>query len=112
VTINPTSQSLILRGESPEADRRFERAIRLNAARESAKFTHGDPPASAETVKAADAVVQTIQSSLATDAGESDARRASRPTERRDSRRWEELYRIVTQGDTSHPRGAKLDVVA
>jgi hypothetical protein len=75
VNVDPSSQSLILPGESPEADRRFERALRLNGTHDSVKSTRVIPPAA-----------------------------------RRESRRWEELYRMVTQSDKSLPKGSKLDL--
>lgn len=56
--IDPTSQSLISLGGSPEEDRRFDRAIRLNGARELSNFTHVIPPASAGTVDTGETVVQ------------------------------------------------------
>lgn len=107
--IDPSSQSLILPGESPEADQRFERALRLNGTRDAFKFTLVTPPASAETVKAAAAVAQGLRD---VDAGEIDAHTASRPAVRRDSHRWKELYRMVTQADRSAAKGEKLDVIA
>jgi hypothetical protein len=112
VKINPSNQALILPGESPEADRRFERAMRLNGARDSVSFTLVVPPTSAETVNAGQAATLGFQLRDATDIGKSDTPAVSRPTARRESRRWKELYRMVTQEDASLPRGGKLDVVA
>jgi hypothetical protein len=112
VKINPTSQSLILPGESPEADRRFERALRLNGARETAKFTVVVPPTSAETVRAGEAAVQALQPDVGMDAGKIDIPRVSRTAVRRESPRWKEFYRMVTERDNNLPKGGKLDVVA
>ena len=69
VKINSTSQSLILPGESLEADQRFERALRLNGAHESAHFRTADR--------------------------RTDIQGASRTGVRSNSRRWAELYRLV-----------------
>jgi hypothetical protein len=112
VKIDSRSQSLILPGESPEADRRFERAVRLNGARESAKFTVVVQPPVAEAMKAGEPVAQAFQSDVATDAAAIDTIRASQPAGRRESPRWRELYRLVTESASSDRKGAKLNVVA
>jgi hypothetical protein len=111
VKIDPSNQSLILPGESPEADRRFERALRLNGGGHLAQFTLVTPPPPAASFSAASAQ-PALKSSVAEDAGSIDIPIAARGPLRRESRRWRELYRIVTQGDDGPPKGRKLDVVA
>ncbi len=108
--IDPITQSLILPGESPEADRRFERALRLNGSGHSARFTVVAPPTSIEAATTG-AAMQALKPSAATVVGTNEIPVASRGTVRRDSRRWRELYRIVTQGDNSSAKGGKVDVV-
>jgi hypothetical protein len=75
-------------------------------------FTLVVPPTSAETVNPGQAATLGFQLRDAADIGKSDTPAVSRPTARRESRRWKELYRMVTQEDASLPRGGKLDVVA
>jgi hypothetical protein len=110
VKIEPSSQSLILAGESPEADLRFERALRLNGARESAKFTVQVPPALSELT---DADKVAASGFLSVDPADSLRNPSSRPSKSSPAEplHWEKLYRMVTQGE-SLPKGRTIDVLA
>jgi hypothetical protein len=111
VKIDRSSQSLILPGESFEADRRFEQAVRLNGTRPAAEFALATPPAAAETLDTGGPGVLAFASTFTTEAGHRDMSSAPSGPMRSKPRRWEELYRMVTS-DNSLRKGRKLDAVA
>jgi hypothetical protein len=111
VKIDLSNQSLILRGESPEADRRFERALRLNGSDHPGPFTLPTPSALGKSVSAA-ALVQALKPGAAIEAVGNDIPIAARAAPRRGSGCWRELYRMVTEADHSPLKGDKLNVTA
>lgn len=108
--IDSSSQSLILAGESPEADLRFERALRLNGAPESNNSSLAVPPAPTETTGAGQVALDGFQPVGSTGTESNDVSRSSRPSAQIESP-WQTVYRIVTQGE-SLLKGHNLDVFA
>jgi hypothetical protein len=111
VRIDPRIQSLILAGESPEADLRFERAFRLNGARESNQLVVAVPPSASEPTVASVVTLAGSQFVGPADTVRNDVPRSSRLAAQLESP-WQRLYGMVTQGQSSPSKGYNLDVFA